>query len=265
MAKKELAVVNEKALAELRESYPIEQGYQRATFPRLGMYSQDKTEKVGKIINLIAEAGTFYTENVSDEVDEDGKKVWSKVELGNTIKGIIVYERKQLKFYDQPNNIFTNSPIFDDADQIIPLFSNKQEVDRGTPKELKSRKEYQGLTAAGKPTSKLADVRILYVIVDDVLYQLDLQGTSAYSFSGYKKNVGAPNAMVTKFGSEPKVNGSIAWNQMTFTNLRTLNAEELEQVLTLSRQLKDGVTQEKAYFAALAPYSAEEKKLADKF
>jgi hypothetical protein len=257
-----VTIIDEEALAELRESYPLEQSYQRATFPRLGMVSQDKTEKVGKTIKLVAEAGMFYTEVATDEVDDYGKKVWEKTELGDQIEAIVLYERKQLKFYDQPNNTFTNSPIFDDAEQVVPLFSNKAEVDRGTPKELKSRAKYQGLTAAGKPTSKLADVRVLYVLLDGTVYQLDLQGSSAYSFSDYKKKVHSPNTMVTQFGSESKVNGSIAWNQMTFTNLRALSAEELADVVKFVRQIKAGVAAEKALFAGVIKgETAEDKQL----
>ncbi len=37
-------VADEKSLAELREQFPAEQGFTRIMLPRIGMFSQDKTE-----------------------------------------------------------------------------------------------------------------------------------------------------------------------------------------------------------------------------
>ena len=254
-----IAIIDEEALNELKNSYPIEQSYQRKIFPRIGMVSQDKTEKVGKTVKLVAEAGMFYTEVQTDEVDENEKKVYKKTDLGESMEGIIIFERKQLKFYDQPNNTFTSSPIFDNPEEIIPLFSNKQEVDRGTPKELKSRKKYQGLTAGGRPTSKLMDVRILYVIVDGTLYQMDLQGSSGYAFGDYKKKVQHPNTVLTVFNSEAKENGATKWNQMTFINKRPLKTDEVAEVLTLTREIINGLASEKAYYSQPLQLTEDQK------
>lgn len=253
-----VAVINEEARAELRQSYPVEQTYHHTFFPRLRMVSQDKTQesknpKTGKKeLTIVAEAGEFYTERKTDEVDDQGKTKWELTQHGDTIEGVILYERKQLSYYDSANNTFTNSPIYDDAEEVVPLFSGGKEVDRGTAKELKSRPQYAGKTAAGKPKSNLADVRILYVLFDGEVYQMNIQGSSGYAFLKYKRDIQFPNEVVTKFGSEAKENGSIRWNQMTFTRVRALEGE-LDEVLGYVRQIRDGVTQEKAYFATLKP------------
>ena len=245
--------VPKELLAELEQSYPVERNINRVYLPRLGMVSQDvieevKDKKTGKKkINVITEAGTFYTEVQSDELDENGKKTWERTELGTTIEAIIIFERKQLKFYDSDNNTFINSPIFDSPDEVVPLFSKGKEISRGTPAELK--KDYPGLSSKGKPLSKLQDVRVLYVLLENVLYQLSLQGTSAYSFADYKKSILHPNTWVTQFESEHMENGSTVWNKMVFGAVRAITAEEAERVVEITREIKAGIDQAQAFYA----------------
>ncbi len=176
--KKNTAVANvasDEALAELGSEFPRDPGFQAVMPPRLGMYSQDKTEKVGKTYKIIQEAGTFYTEQATDETDNDGKKVWAKDELGTDIEGIILFQRKQLSFYDGVS--FISSPIYDTEDEVMPLWKDRAEIDRGTVAELQSREEYTGVNPrTGKPQSKLEENRILYVLFkkpeEDDEYQL---------------------------------------------------------------------------------------------
>jgi len=133
--------VDDKVLAQLQESYPVEPKTNKILLPRLALVTQDKTEGKGKAMKVVAEAGTFFIERQTDEVTDEGKQVWEKEELGEEIEGIILFQRKQLRFYDEGTEQYTSSPVYDMDDEVLPLWCDRNEVDRGTPKELKSRKE----------------------------------------------------------------------------------------------------------------------------
>lgn len=243
--------VSEESLALLRESYPVETTFQRIMLPRLGLVSQDVTEGKGKAMKVVTEAGTFYTEKQTDELDENDKKIWEKEEIGIGIEGIVLFQRKQLRFYDSSNETYTSSPIYDNDEEVIPLFCNKQEVDRGTPAELKAKEEYQGLSAKGKPISKLEDNRILYVLYNGEVYQMNLRGTSMYAFKKYASTT-LPNSVVTAFGSEAKENGSISWSQMTFQVSRQLNQKEANDIIKRVQEIKEAIMAEKGQYAPVA-------------
>lgn len=250
MSKKETALstqLSEEQLAILDASYPVEDSFNRVLLPRLGMASQDVTEGKGKNMKVTTEAGTFFTDRPTDEKDGNGKLLWEKDEIGTEIEAIILYERKQLKFFDGEK--YTSSPIYDSNDQIIPLFKDKVEVDRGTPDELKGRKEYQGTSAKGKAISKLEDNKILYVLYNDEVYQMNLRGTSMYAFMTYKRSV-QPNKVLTLMGSESKENGAIAWNQMTFENVRSITAKEADTVIEHLKKINDSINAERAFYTA---------------
>lgn len=255
MSKEIMKPMSDEIAAQLRDSFPVEPTAQRITLPRLGMVSQDITEetknpKTGKKeIKVIVEAGTFFTERQTEELDENGKKVYEKTEIGTEIEVIILYFRKQLRFYDKATEMYTSSPIFDNEDEIIPLWREKKEVHRGLPSELRKLPEYQGLTAAGKPTSKLEDNRILYVKYEDEVYQMNVRGTSMYAFRSYMKDT-IPNKVITKMGSEAKENGATSWNQTTFEVVRPLNADEAENVLAKVKDIQIAIGMEKTSVAA---------------
>lgn len=248
------AAPSEEQLAMLKSEFPTEQGFTRKFYPRLGMISQDVTEekkdpKTGKKkIELVTEAGTFFTEKQDpDEKDEKGNPVWNRLEIGNEIEATIVFQRKQLKYYNQGTQEFTSSPIFDDENDIVPLFLNKQEIARGTPKELMAREEYLEVKD-GKTKSKLEYNRVLYVLMDGEIFQMNLRGSSMYSFMTYaRKNT--PPASLTKMNSEAKENGAIKWNQMTFETVRDLTGSEVDEVLGRIADLKQDIVEEKSFFA----------------
>ena len=246
MAKKEttaVAVRDEALIAELNEMFPKETGgFTRIQLPRLSFVSQDQTEGKGKSMVVTAEAGTFFTEKESGEVDEAGKKVWNKTEIGSSFNGIILYHRYQLSYYDEATEKYTSSPVYDSQDEIIPLWSDKKEVAKGTPAELKA--QYQFVDKDGKTKSKLKDNRILYVMKDGEVYQLNLHGSSMYSFMTYARNVTVPT-MLTTFSSEPQEKGSIQWNMMTFKVAHPLSNEELLQVRDKVRDIKQAIIMEK--------------------
>ena len=248
--KKELAVTaSNEVLAQLASSYPQEEGGRGITLPRLGMYSQDKTIETGtgrnKKIEVVAAAGEFFIEHETDEVDENGKKLWKKDELGTEIEAIIFYKRHQLRLYDESTGEYTNSPVYDSKDEIVPLFKNKKEVARGTPDELKAMYMYE---KQGKRRSALEDNRILYILYKGDAYQMNLRGSSMYSLLSYEKTVQAPTVL-TKMSSELCENGGITWNKMTFKDVRKLTGEEAEKVMNLQKEAAQAVVLSKASYA----------------
>lgn len=258
--------IDQDILDQLKDSQPMEETFQRIQFPRLGMYSQDVTEESTnpktkkKEITVIAEAGMFYIEKETEEVDEDGKKKWERTEIGNTIEATILYNRKQLKYYDANTEKFTSSPIYDTEDEIIPLFSDKQEVAKDTPAELKKLYQYVD-PADGKTKSNLKDNRILYVLYEGEVYQMNLGGSSMFAFMKYNREVKPViSAVLTNFFSEAKVKGKIAWNQMVFTKTRDLQSEEAMAVLEQVNIIKDSINSEKSFCSRKNPIQAERVK-----
>lgn len=245
--KKEISKELTQALAS---GFPQDLGFTRISLPRLAMISQDITEGKGKAMKVVQEAGTFLKEYQTEELDTNGKKIWAEDELGSEIEGTIVYQRKQLKYYDAVSGDFTSSPIFDSAEDIVPLFCNKVEVARGTMAQLKAKYNYVD-PKDGKTKSHLEENKVLYVLYKGELYQMTLRGSSMYSCKTFLKGVPNPTIFLTKFSSETKENGKVTWNQMTFVNIRPLTNDEAAVVLEKQNEIKESILSEKAYFKSL--------------
>lgn len=250
MSKEIQTTLSAEQKALLGQLTPQEQGYTRISLPRLGMYSQDKFEGKGKSAVLVKEAGMFYTEVPPTEKDGE----WTKQELGTQMEGIVLYHRKQLSYYDNATEKYTSSPIYDTPEDVIPLFLDGKEVQRGTPAELKAKYAYTD-PDDGKVKSKLEDMRVLYILKDGQVYQMSLRGSSMWSFSKYAKSC-LVSSVLTRFNSEAKENGSIAWNQMTFDALREITPEEASVVIDNLQKITTSIAEEKAYFASLAQNKA---------
>lgn len=243
-------VASEETFARLRQNMPVEEGFTRTSLPRLGMFSQDQTEGKGKQMKVVIEAGTFYIEKPTEETNEDGKKVWEKEELGLEIEGIIIFHRRQLKYFDGTS--FVNSTVYDEPTDIVKLFQNGAEIAVGTEAELKALDQFQKpgeVDAKGNPKSLLKDNRILYVLYKGEMYQMTLGGTSMYAWMKYARTVTAPG-VVTRMNSEYKENGNIAWNQMTFEKVKTISEDEAQLVEEKQEEIKTAVAQEKAFYAS---------------
>lgn len=249
-------VPSAEVLSELRQSFPTEVGFTRVSLPRLGMVSQDKTEGKGKAKKVITEAGTFFIDEQTDEEDENGKKIWNKTEIGTEIEGIIFFYRKQLKYYDETTETYTSSSVYDEDDEIIPLFCNKAEIAKGTPQELKARPEYQ-VEKKGKIKSRLEDNRILYVLYKGTVYQMNLRGTSMYSWMTYVRKVLSPSILTT-ISSESKENGQVEWNQMTFVESRKLSAKEVQEVQEKLNETRNAIRDEKHFFGRTSASASAE-------
>lgn len=248
---------SEEKLALLKSEFPQEEGYTRNLYPRLGMYSQDVTEEIRdpktkkKEIKLVTEAGTFYTERQGEEENAEGKKEWVREEIGTDLEATIIFQRKQLRHYDESTEEYTSSPIFDTNDEVVKLFRDKKEVAHGTPAELKALPEYQ-IVKDGKMKSSLEDNRILYVLYQSEIYQMNLRGSSMYSFMTYAKSENPP-AVLTEFTSEAMEKGDIAWNKMMYKTVRQLSDSEVDTVLEHIQTIKTNVAEEKAFYASKAP------------
>ncbi len=259
MSKKELAnVASDEVLAQLGESYPIEQGGLTIQLPRLGLVSQDITKETGtgknKKIEVVTPAGEFYIDQQTEEVDKDGKNVWSKEEIGDGFEGIIVFKRKQLRLYDEATEKYTSSPIYDNDDEVLPLFCDKKEIARGTPAELKEK--YEFTTSDGKVKSKLEDNRISYILYKGELYQMNLRGSSMWSLAKYEKTVVVPTVL-TAFGSTAETKGQISWNKMSFKVVRKITGEEAKLILEKQDMLKKAIALSKASYAKASPKKKE--------
>ena len=123
---------------------------------------------------------------------------------------------------------------------------------RGTVAELKAQYEYQDKD--GKTKSKLEDNKILYVLYNDEVYQINLRGSSMYAYMAYARKV-TPPAVLTHFSSEAREKGDIEWNQMTFEALRSLNTKELKASIEKVQEIKDSVAVERASYANAHPKS----------
>ena len=252
MANKEVAnVPSQEMLDALKQEFPQEQGFDKVTFPRLSFKSQDVTEGKGKSRTVVMEAGTFLTEKPNDAGE------WEKEEIGTEIEGKIIYKRRQLKMYDEDTEEFSSTPIFDDEDEILPLFCNKKEVARGTPQELKDM--FPKTSDDGKKRSKLEENIVLYIVYNDELHEMSLRGSSMYSFKSYARKTNVP-AVLTRFTSEPQEKGSIEWNQMQFEAVRQLDADEIKENLEKIAEIKDGINQMREFFASRNQGDQSEEK-----
>lgn len=251
MSKKQIEVLTEEQLAILNAGYPVSDSATRKTLPRFGMLSKDITEESGsgknKTIKVIESAGTFYTEMDNGNVDENGKKVWSKTYLGDGVDVIISFNRKQLRKYDKSLKKFISSSIYDRDDQVIPLYLDKQQIQKGTPAQLQAL--YPALTQKGKPTSDLKEEKLLYVIYQEELYQSNLSLSSKYSFLDYSKTVN-PSTVVTALGSLEETNGSNTYRKMTFKNKRLITPEEFDMVKASQDSLNEQVKNDAKYLVA---------------
>lgn len=245
--KKELT---ETQLATLNELYPVSDESNRLTLPRFGMLSKDIVKEEGtgkkKKIEVVQAAGTFFTESDEGEINEDGKKVWTKRFIeGEEVDVQIIYHRRQLRKFDSSLEKFISSPIFDNGEQQICLYLDKQVIKRGTQKELQAL--YPALTQKGKPTSDLKEEVILYVIYEGVLYQANISQSSKWEFKSYSKTVN-PSAVITTLSSKEETFGKNTYRKIIFTKKRMINNEEFQPVSENQKIIKEQVESDSKFY-----------------
>lgn len=261
MSKKQTSLaLSEDQLALLNSSFPVGEESNRLSLPKFGMLSKDITEETGtgknKKIKVIEAAGTFYTEKDQGETNEEGKKVWTKTFLeGETVDVQIVYFRHQLRFYDKSLEKFISTHIYDTADQVLPLYLDKQIIKRGTEKELQAL--YPKLTQKGKPSSSLDKKTILYVLYEGEMYQFELSVSSGWEFSGYKRKVN-PSTVVTTLSSTEEQAGSNVYRKINFNIKRPITSDEFGGVKEAVDQVKAQVENDSRFLLASGEDKAEE-------
>lgn len=244
-------IATEEQLAELKALNPQSDSFQRINVPRMGMLAKDLLEEEGKgktkTISVVQPAGAFYIERES--TNEDGERVWLKDFIeGESINVLVAYNRKQLSMWDDGTKMFTNSPIYDDTTDIIPLWEGGKEIARGTPSEHQAR--YPSLTQKGKPSSKLKEVKILYVVYDDNVYQMNLSQSSKFEFLTYIKS-NHPSTVVTTISSIEETHGSNTYRKMTFTSGGTVTSDQYESIKSTATMIKESIEAEKAFYSKI--------------
>jgi hypothetical protein len=248
------------ALAALAAMFPQGDTFNRAQFPKLTFTSQAKLDDDGETIKI--KAGTYAIEQASDEVDEEGKKVWERTELGKTIEGHIIFQRKRLQYWDADANAFVSSPMYDNDNDVIPLFKAGQFMAEGTPAELKAmfpvtkkykdkktgeEKEYQG--------SLLKDASVLYILIGEKLVELTLTGTSRKSWLSYYKSTSVPTT-ITELSSSKQEVGATKWNQVELKAVRVPSSEEVSLAAQTIAELTEGIQAEKDFYGRKRAESA---------
>ncbi len=245
---------------------PKENTFVRKVFPRISFTSQDKTEGKGKSMKVVEEAGTFFTEKPTDELDEKGKKVWTHDEIGKKMEGVIFFTRKKLSYYDQPNNKFFTSSYYDQDTDVVPLWSDGKKVAEGTRDEL--QRPYREVikdpkdSTKSKTINKLVESKVLYIYYEGEVYELTVKGTSAWEYSKYYKEQNTePNKNLTELSYEDCENGAIAWSKILYKKVRQLTQDEWDTTRGLAAEMIEGIKDEKRYFASInteVPLAIEE-------
>lgn len=243
--------INEQQIALLNDAFPVATESARQSLPRFGMLSKDITEVSGtgknKKVEIVESAGTFFTEKDEGDIDpETGKKIWTKKFIaGESVEVIIAFHRRQLRMYDASLEKFYSTPIYDNKDQILPLYLDKQVVKKGNQAELQSM--FPTLTLKGKPSSKLKEETILYVIYEGEMYQMNLSQSSKWTFKDYAKQ-GNPSLTITTLGSIEDTFGDNTFSKVTFTKGRMINGDEFEIVSSGQTALKETVENDAQLF-----------------
>lgn len=251
MSKTKSNELSEAQLAILDQSYPVSTDESNSLIlPRFGMLSKDITETSGagklKKISVIQAAGTFFTESDEGEFDDNGKKIWAKHFLdGDKQDVVIVYHRRQLRMYDSSLEKFYSTPIFDNADQVVNLYLDRQVVKKGTQKQLQDM--FPAVTLKGKPTSKLKEDTILFVLYKGVLHQCNLSQSSKWEFKTYSKGIN-PSTVITTLGSVEETFGDNTFRKMTFTKKRLINFDEFDEVVDNQKIIAEKVESDKRFY-----------------
>lgn len=264
--KEQSLALTEEQKALLDNSFPVGDQSNRLSLPKFGMLSKDITEESGtgknKKIKVIEAAGTFYTESDEGEKNEEGKSVWTKTYLeGETVDLQIVYFRHQLRMYDSSLSKFYSTPIYDNAEQTLPLYMDKQIVKRGTEKDLQAM--FPKVTLKGKPGSKLDKKTILYVLWDNKMYQFELSVSSGWEFSTFRKKIN-PSSVITTLSSTEEQAGSNVYRKINFNIKRPITSDEFDTVAENQTQVKAVVESDSRFLLSSGEQDKEFDTLAAK-
>lgn len=249
----ELAIKEGSALEALKNAYPQhkEDSYERTILPQIRFKAKAVLDENGE--KVIMKAGTFVLVTRSEDKDEHDKYTYNESVIGTSLMVDVLYERYRLSYYDSANNAYVSSPVFDDKDQVVKLFSGGKEYASGTVAELQALPEFT-IEEDGKKKCKLQLQKVLYVLYNGGVHEIALSVGNGFGYRNYKKDTIVP-LVHTVLDSTKTEHGGNKYNEMTFTAGEYLTEEEAQNNLTLVQSIKDGIEAERAYYgqASSAP------------
>ena len=248
----ELVIASGSALEALKNAYPQnkEDSYERTILPQIRFKSKAVLDEDGE--KVVMKAGTFVLVTRSEEKDEHDKYTYEETVIGTDLTVDVLYERYRLSYYDSAKKAYVSSPVFDDKDQVVKLFSGGKEYASGTVAELQAMPEFT-IEEDGKKKCKLQLQKVLYMVYNGELHEMTLSFSNGFAWRKYKQENMVP-LVHTVFDSKKTEHGGNKYNELTYTVGGYLTEEEALENLTLVNEIKSGIEAEKAFFGkAQAP------------
>ena len=239
---KEIQISEGSALEALRASYPqhAEDNYVKNNLPQIRFKAKAVLDDDDKVVT---KAGTFVTVVRSEEKVDD-KYEYTENVLGADITVDVLYERYKLNYYNSGDNAYVSSPVFDNKEEVVKLFSGGKEIASGTVAELQG--QYL-IEKDGKKKSELQLLKVLYVLYDGDVHEMTLSLGNGYAWRKYKQETMVP-VVHTKIASKKTEHGGNKYNEMTFTAGEYLTEEEAVRNLSIVEDIKKGIAEEKAFY-----------------
>lgn len=234
------------ALEALKAIYPqhVEDSYEKTILPQIRFKAKavldENQEKV------VLKAGTLVVVTRSEEKDANDKYTYEEVPVGTSITADVLYDRYRLSYYDSANNTYISSPVFDNKEEVVKLFSGGKEYASGTVQELQALPEFT-IEEDGKKRCRLQLQKVLYVFYNGAIHEIALSVGNSFAFRKYKQETVVP-LVHTVFDSKKTEHGGNKYNEMTFTAGAYLTEEEAQHNLELVTSIKDGISAEKAFY-----------------
>ena len=239
---KEIQISEGSALEALRASYPqhAEDNYVKNNLPQIRFKAKAVLDDDDKVVT---KAGTFVTVVRSEEKVDD-KYEYTENVLGADITVDVLYERYKLNYYNSGDNAYVSSPVFDNKEEVVKLFSGGKEIASGTVAELQG--QYL-IEKDGKKKSELQLLKVLYVLYNGDVHEMTLSLGNGYAWRKYKQETMVP-VVHTKIASKKTEHGGNKYNEMTFTAGEYLTEEEAVRNLAIVEDIRKGIAEEKAFY-----------------
>ena len=239
---KEIQISEGSALEALKASYPqhAEDNYVKNNLPQIRFKAKAVLDDEDKVVT---KAGTFVTVVRSEEKVDD-KYEYTENVLGADITVDVLYERYKLNYYNSGDNAYVSSPVFDNKEEVVKLFSGGKEIASGTVAELQG--QYL-IEKDGKKKSELQLLKVLYVLYNGDVHEMTLSLGNGYAWRKYKQETMVP-VVHTKIASKKTEHGGNKYNEMTFTAGEYLTEEEAVRNLAIVEDIRKGIAEEKAFY-----------------
>jgi len=239
---KEIQITGGSALEALKNSYPqhAEDNYVKTNLPQIRFKAKAVLDDDDKVVT---KAGTFVRVTRSEEKVDD-KYEYTETPIGLDMTVDILYERYKLNYYNSGDNAYVSSPIFDNKDEVVKLFSGGKEIASGTVAELQGQYIVE---KDGKKRSELQLLKVLYVLFEGEVYEMTLSLGNGFTYRKYKQENIVP-IVHTKITSKKTEHGGNKYNEMVFTAGEYLTEEEAQSNLKIVDDIKKGIADEKAFY-----------------